>query len=58
MFNYEKFKQALKKRQEESYELLMQEVKKVKETIEKILTLILETSASSARSNYSGLDMY
>ena len=58
MFNYERFKQALKKRQEESYELLMQEVKKVKETIEKILTLILETSASSARTNYSGLDMY
>lgn len=58
MFNYERFKQALKKRQEESYELLMQEVKKVKETIEKILTLILETSASNARTSYSGLDMY
>ena len=58
MTGYEKFKQALKKRQEESYELLMQEVKKVKETIEKILTLILETSANDARVKYSGLDMY
>ena len=58
MFNYERFKQALKKLQEESYELLMKEVKKVKETIEKILTLILENSASNARTNYSGLEMY
>lgn len=58
MTGYEKFKQALKKRQEESYALLMQEVKKVKETIEKILTLILETSANDARVKYSGLDMY
>ena len=28
MTNYERFKQALKKRQEESYALLMQEVKR------------------------------
>lgn len=58
MSSYEKFKQALKKRQEESYAMLLQEVKKMKETIEKILSLILETSASDARSNYSGLEMY
>ena len=58
MTNYEKFKQALKRRQEESYELLMQEVKKVKETVEKLLTLAFECSASQARTNYTGLEMY
>ena len=58
MTNYEKFKQALKRRQEESYELLMQEVKKVKETIERLLTLAFESSASQARTNYTGLEMY
>ena len=58
MTNYEKFKQALKRRQEESYELLMQEVKKVKETVERLLTLAVESSASQARTNYTGLEMY
>lgn len=58
MTNYEKFKQALKRRQEESYELLMQEVKKVKETVERLLTLAFESSASQARTNYTGLEMY
>lgn len=55
---FTKFKLALKKREEENYELLKKEVKKVRETIEKILTAILETTSSNARANYTGLDMY
>ncbi|MBQ4115149.1 hypothetical protein IJD34_07060 [bacterium] len=58
MTNFERFKQALKRRKEEEYAKLQLEVKKMKETIEKMLTKIFECTANQAKTNYSGLEMY
>lgn len=60
MYNekFENLKKALKRKEEENYAKLREEVKKVRATIEKILTMILESSASVAKTNYSGLEMY
>ena len=58
MYSFEKFKEALKKREEERFIALKAEVKKVQATIEKILSMCLETSSNLARTNYQGLDMY
>lgn len=58
MLNFEKFKEALRKRDEERYKKLNEEIKKMRDNIERILTMILESSSNQARSSYSGLDMY
>ena len=58
MTNFEKFKQALKRKEEENYAKLQEEIKKVKENIEHFLTLFFECTSSQARTGYSGLDMY
>lgn len=58
MKNYEKFKNALKRYEEKRFEELKAEINKVKSFIEKMLTICFENTASQARSNYSGLDMY
>ena len=58
MSNWEKFKQALKKREEEKYEALKAEVKKLRENIEKMLTLFFESTTSKSQTNYSGLGMF
>lgn len=58
MYSFEKFKEALKKREEERFQALKLEIKKVREIIEKILTKCLESSSNLARTNYQGLDMY
>ena len=58
MYSFEKFKEALKKREEERFLALKEEVKKVRAFIEKILTMCLESTSSLARTNYNGLDMY
>ena len=57
-FNYEKFKEALKRREEEAYAALKDEVAKVRDNVEKMLALFCESSANQARTNYSGLEMY
>ena len=57
-FNYEKFKEALKRREEESFAALKAEVAKVRDNVEKMLALFCESSANQARTNYSGLEMY
>ncbi len=57
-FNYEKFKEALKRREEESFAALKAEVAKVRDYVEKMLALFCENSANQARTNYSGLEMY
>ena len=57
MANIEKFKNALKKVEEEKYEELQKDVKKVRNTIEKILKMALENTAQLARTNYCGMDM-
>lgn len=58
MKNYERFKKALKDYEEKRYAELKDEVKKVKAFVEKMLTICFESTASQARSNYSGLEMY
>lgn len=58
MTNFERFKQALKKKREEEYAKLQLEVKKMKQTIERFLTLAFECTASQAKTNYSGLEMH
>ena len=57
-FNYEKFKEALKRREEETFAALKAEVAKVRDNVEKMLALFCESSANQARTNYSGLEMY
>lgn len=58
MKNYERFKKALQEYEERRYTELKEEVKRVKAFVEKMLTVCFESTASQARSNYSGLDMY
>ncbi len=58
MLNFENFKRALKKREEERFEQLKAEVRKVKATIEKLLTMFFESTACQSQTKYSGLDMY
>ncbi len=56
-FDYNRFKSALKKVEEENYAKLMQDVEKVKAFVEKALTLCLESNASMSRVNYPGLEI-
>ena len=58
MTNFERFKQALKKREEESFARLKKEIQEVKAFIEKMLTMFFESTTSQAQTNYSGLQMY
>lgn len=54
-FNYNRFKDALRKSQEDSYQKLLLEVAKVKQTVEKLLSLALESSSNMAETNYPGV---
>ena len=56
-FDYNSFKEALKKVQEERHALLMQDIEKVKAFVEKALTLCLESNASLSRVNYPGVEL-
>lgn len=58
MYSFEKFKQALKKREEERYQALRKEVKELKNKIEKALEMFFESSTGRAQTNYRGLEMY
>lgn len=58
MYSFEKFKEALRKREEERYQALKKEIKQLQNKIEKMLTLFFESSASQARTSYTGLEMY
>ena len=57
-FNFEEFKLALKKRKEENYTRLLEEIQKLKKSIEDFLTKFFECTASQAQTRYSGLEMY
>ena len=57
-FNFEEFKLALKKREEERYAKLQEEIKKLRDNIEKVLTMFFESSTSKAQTRYSELGMY
>ena len=58
MANLEKFEKALKKAEEERHEELKQDIAKVRNVVEKILTMAIENTANAARTNYAGLEMF
>lgn len=55
-FNYESFKAALKKAQDDSYAILMKDIEIVKTHVEKCLTMFLESNANLSRMNYPGIE--
>lgn len=57
MAGFEKFKTALKNVETQKYEELQNDVKNVKNVIEKILKMALENTAQVTRSSYAGLEM-
>ena len=57
-FNFEDFKLALKKRDEERYAKLQEEIRRLRDNIEKVLTMFFESTTSKAQTRYSGLGMY
>ena len=56
--NFQKFKLALKKREEEQYARLQEEIRKMRDNIEHFLTLFFESTAGRSQTNYNGLEMY
>lgn len=58
MAGFEKFKNALKKAEEERHEELKQDIRKVRNVVEKVLTMAMENTASVSRTQYSGLEMF
>ena len=55
-FNYESFKAALKRAQDDSYVILMKDIEIVKAHVEKWLTLFLESNSNVAQMNYPGIE--
>lgn len=55
-FNYQNFKEALKRVEEENHQRLMEDIEKVKAFVEKALTLCLESNANMSRTNYPGIE--
>jgi hypothetical protein len=56
-FNYESFRMALKKVEEERFLILQKDIKQVKAWVEKALTMCLDSTANMSRATYSGVDM-
>ena len=56
--NFEKFKLALKKREEERYAKLQDEIRKMRDNIEHFLTLFFESTSGQSQAKYTGLEMY
>ena len=57
-FNFEEFKLALRRKREENYAKLLEEIRILKKNIEAFLTKFFESTASQAQTNYSGLQMH
>ena len=57
-FSFEDFKLAMRKREEERYAKLQEEIRKLRDNIEKVLTMFFESTTSKAQTRYSGLGMY
>ncbi len=58
MANFEKFKMALRNVEEQKYEELQNDVKKVRNVVEKILKMALENTAQISRTTYAGTEMF
>lgn len=56
-FNYNNFKAALKRLEEQKHAELMADLEKVKAFVERVLTLCLESNASVSRANYPGVEL-
>lgn len=56
-FNYNNFKDAVKRSEEEKHEELTKDVNQVRAFVEKILTLSLDNCANKARTNYPGVEL-
>lgn len=56
-FNYNNFKEALRRVEQENHAKLMQDIEKVKAFVEKALTLCLESNANLSRMNYPGVEL-
>lgn len=56
-FDYDSFKLALKRVEEEKYDELKRDISKVKMFFEKMITLSLESSASMAQAEYKGIEL-
>ena len=57
-FNFEEFKLVLKRKREENYLKLLDEIRKMQKSIESFLTKFFESSSGQAQTNYTGLEMY
>jgi hypothetical protein len=57
-FDFYKFKLALKEAEKNNYAGLREDVRKVRDYVEKILSSVLECSANQARTNYIGREMH
>lgn len=55
-FNYESFRAAIKRAQDESYAILLKDIEIVKAHVEKWLTMFLDSSSNLARMDYPGLE--
>ena len=58
MYNLERVKKIIKRKQEARYRLLKREIRHMRDNIEKGLTKFFESTAGQAQTNYSGLEMY
>ncbi len=58
MTGFEKFKLALKNAEEKRNEELQNDIKKVRNVVDKILTMAMENTANIARTRYTGLEMF
>jgi len=56
-FNYNSFKEALRKVEHENHVKLMADIEHVKALVEKGLTLFLESSANTSRMSYPGVEL-
>ena len=56
-FNYAKFKEALKRVEEQKHLELRRDIEEVKAFVEKALTMFLDSTTNMTRVNYPGLEL-
>ena len=57
-FNFEDFKRALKKKEEENFLKLKEEIRRLQFNIEKFFTFFFESTANQTQTKYSNLGIY
>ena len=56
-FNYDSFKEAIKKVEQENHARLMEDIEKVKVFVEKALTMFLESSTNMTQVRYPSVGL-